>query len=527
MKWDAEFQISGQPGLQGFETSGFPLTWSYSTGVDCRFPGVVQLAPLLTSVDLSASQSSAANAKRIVFSEGISTDTAELAVIANGARPTTIRLDTRVAVSTASTAAYGAAITDLITTKAANGTQEIAVALGSTAYQVITAFAAGGFTTSANNESYKYRIWCKGPSFEADGMVLGLGFGTGSTENFVGQNVLTGTVTMDASAWEQRVIMGGSNITFTGAALDGPFFIIGTTAGPFRYNNEHFVFVPMLPSMLNSPSANACKNMRFWEKLGTIIPLEVETRNSVGLDGASVGPETYPTNNSPVQGRVTAEGYSLQWGLWAIYNPFADATYLCWVRPRLGGDITLSRGQAAIFPMNKLTDGVDCEAIEYAGTKGSVQNPTWYVGQDGNVAWQIEGRNQLHWQDTACTYQSSGSIYLTEVMRDPEKDKVVKAIGVRTAGCSSTETITFNLNWTDKFGVSQTTALTTINSNGMHIIHIPQEKQMATEAFQISIDFARGGTSTNTPRIIRWGRSEVKLAWTEIPLKDKNGRGME
>jgi hypothetical protein len=522
-----EFHLSGQPGLNGFEDSnGGYLSWSYSTGVDTRFPGVVQLAPLLTSVDLSGSQSSAANASKIVFSEGMTTGTAELAVVANGARPTTIRLDTRAYVSTASTAAYGAAITDLIYTIAANGTEEISAALGSTIYQVITAFNGGttSFTTSANDESNKFRIWLKGPSFEADGQVFGFGFGTGSVENLVRHNVQTGTVTMDASVWATRVTMSSSKITFTGAALDGSIVLIGTTDGVYRYNNEHFVFIPYTPELTSS--ANNGKNMAYWSKLGTVVPLEYETRRFVQLDSESIGPERFSRNNSPVQGRLTAQDYAPRWGMWAIYNQFADATYLCWVRPRQSSEYTNTEGPVSIYPFNKLTDGVDCEAIAYADVKGGVSNPTWLVGQDGNVAWQIEGKQGRNPDDTSCAYQSSGTIYLTEVMRDPMKDKTVKAIGMRTQGCSSTETITPTITWLDKLGVSQSVTLNAINSNGTHIIHVPREKEIKSEAFQISLAFARGGTTTATPRIIRWGRSEVKCWYSESDLVDQNRNGI-
>lgn len=493
------------------------LSWSYCTGVDTRFQ-CVQLAPLRTEVDLSSSQAGATNARKIVFSEGISSDTAELAVIANGTKLSTIRLDTRVMATNGSASAFSSAVTDLITTKAANGTQEISAALASNIYQVITAFATGSYTASANNESIINRIWMQGPSFEADGQVFGFGQAS-SVENIVRHNVLTGTVTMDASAWAPRATMGGSNLTFTGGALDGSIVIIGTTDGPYRFNNEHFVFIPMLPSL--TQSASNCKNMAYWEKLGTVIPLERETRVSVGLDGYSIGPERFSSNTSPVQGRVTAQAYSDQWGWWAIYNAFADRTYLCAVRPRQRHEI--HREPVSIYPIMELAAGIECESMAFAGTKAGVTSPTWYYGNDGNVGWFIEGRNQQHNQDTACTYAASGSLYTTAVKRDPDKDKTIKALKLRTSTCTATETITITQHWTDKFGVAQSVALAAINSNGLHIINVPQEKQIKTDSFYLEVALARGGTTTATPRIEPMGDTDILVAYEEFEMTNQNG----
>lgn len=513
-----KFQLSGQAGLNSYQTKGGPLTWSYATNVDTRF-NVVQLAPLRTSIDLSTSQAGGTNARAMCFSEGITTDTAELLVIGNGTKLSTVRLDTRAMTSDGSASAFSSAVTDLIVTKAANGTQEISAALAANIYQVITAFASGSYTASANNESIINRIFGKGPSFEADGQVFGLGQAS-SVENIVRHNVLTGTVTMDGSAWATRVIMSASNLTYTGFALDGSIILIGTTDGVYRYNNEHFVFIPLMPSL--TPSDNNCKNMEYWEKLGTVIPLERETRLSVGLDGYSIGPERFFNNTSPVQGRVASQAYNEQWGYWAVYNKFADVTYLCAVRPR--EPHALHSNPVSIYPMMKLTDGVECDSLVFAGYKGSVTSPTWYHGEDGNVSWFIEGRNQRHPDDTACTYAASGSLYTTEVTESPDKDKLPRAIKIVTSGCSSTETITITQRYKDKFGVAQSVALAVVNANGTQFIDIPEMKQIQTARFYLEVALARGATTTNTPRIEPMDDTDILLICDEVDATDQSGR---
>lgn len=522
-----EWHLSGQPGLNSWENvsgngEGF-LSWGYSTGVDTRYPGVVQLAPLITSLDFTAQQDTPTNTRSIVFSEGITTDTAELAVFACGERLVAVRLDTMAVTATSSQAAYSSAVTDLEYTKNAAGTQEISVCLASNIYEVVTAFNDGtaNYTSSANNESIINRFIFKGQSYEADGQVYGLGQAS-NVENIVRHNVLTGTVAQDASAWVTRVRMSGLNLTFTGGALDGPFTIIGTNYGPYRYNNEHFTFEPMLPELANNPSSNLCKGMRPWSKMGVVIPLEDEVRLSVGLDMKSIGAERFATNNSPVQGRVTAQGYSNRWGLWAYYNPVDDRTYMCFVRPRQPHEY---HGEpVSIYPVARLGSGVECEAIEYAGTKGGAANPRWIIGQDDDAGWFIEPRHGYGPSDTNQTYATGGTIYLTEVMRDAGVDKSPRAIAVRTDGCSSTETITFTLTWTDKFGASQSVALPAITEDGFHMLKVPPEKEFWSEAFAVEVAFARGGTTTATPRIIRYGRTDVKLWYETRPAKDRQNR---
>lgn len=519
----AEWFLSGQPGLNSYESESTPLSWSYSTGVDTRFPGVVQLAPLITSLSFTTSQgSTVTNTRAIAFSEGITTDTAELAVFACGTKLATVRLDTRAVTSDGSAAAFSSAVTDLETTKNKAGTQELSACLEAHIYRVLTAFATGAYTASANNESIINRFISKGDSYEADGQVFGLGQ-TSSIENTIRHNVLTGTVAMDASAWATRATIGGPNITFTGFALDGPFAIVGTNYGPYKYNNDHQVFQPMLPELLGSPSTNNCKGMRAWSKLGVVIPLERETRLSSGLESKSIGVERFPTNLSPVYGRVTAQGYSEQWGIWNYYNPVADQSYLCWVRPRQPWEY--HSNPVSIFPMLALDAGVECEAIEWAAKKGGVTNDTWYLGLDDDAGWMIEGRHFYGPSDTNCTYAASGTIYLSALTRSPGTDKQVKHITFETDGCSATETITPTLTWSDKFGQAQSVALPAINSDGFHIITITDEKMVNNESFALELAFARGGTTTNTPRIVRRRRqSDIQVWYTETPARDRNGR---
>ena len=520
----AEWFISGQPGLNSYESESTPLSWAYATGVDTRFPGVVQLAPLITALDFTAQHDNATNTRAIAFTEGITTDTAELGVFACGRRLVAVRLDTRIVTSTASAAAFSSAVTDLEVTKNKAGTQELSACLESNIYQVVTAFdvATTTYTASANNESVINRFISKGDSYEADGQVFGLGQ-TSSIENTIRHNVLTGTVAMDASAWATRATIGGPNITFTGFALDGPFAIVGTNYGPYKFNNDHQVFQPMLPELLGSPSTNNCKGMRAWSKLGVVIPLERETRLSSGLESKSIGVERFPTNLSPVYGRVTAQGYSEQWGIWNYYNPVADQSYLCWVRPRQPWEY--HSNPVSIFPMLALDAGVECEAIEWAAKKGGTTNDTWYVGLDNDAGWMVEGRHFYGPSDTNCTYAASGTIYLSALTRSPGTDKQVKHITFETDGCSSTETITPTITWSDKFGQAQSVALPAINSDGFHIITITDEKMVNNESFALELAFARGGTTTNTPRIVRRRRqSDIQVWYTETPARDRNGR---
>jgi len=373
-----------------------PLTTNYTDGCDGRFRGILQLGPLGTSVDLSAAGGTTANANSGSFSEGI--DANEKLVVIRGTKPALIKLSTRLNVADGSGAALGAAGTDSIYTYSAGGTEEISVATGDNSYEVFTALPdTGGYTKSTNNESIHNQIFGRVGSKNAAGQIVGLGFAS-NIQNIVRTNILTGSTTMDGSAWSTRETLSGFKGIFTGFAFVNGTWYIGTDAGPYYLNDDFQTFEPLLPSLTRS--TNNCVNMREHPSLGVIIPLERAVRIFRSInDNDNVGPDQFWNNTSPVQGRLTAQCYSDQWLYWAIYNSITDVTYICAVRPRRAGDAHSNK--LSYYPILTVS-AKDTWFMEYAGTKGSQANPTVYYGRDSDAGWFIEGRGNRFPDDTNC-----------------------------------------------------------------------------------------------------------------------------
>lgn len=394
--------VSWQPDTPSFnsfeDTRGGtgPLTTNYTDGCDGRFRGVLQLGPLGTNVDLSAAGGTTANANGGAFSEGI--DAAEKLVVIRGTKPALIKLSTRLNVADGSGAAFAAAATDIIYTYSAGGTEEISVATGDNSYEVMTAVPdTGGYTKSANNESIHNQIFGRVGSKNATGQIVGLGFAS-NIQNIVRTNILTGSTTMDASAWSTRATLSGFKGIFTGFINVNGAWFVGTDAGPYYLNDDFQTFEPLIPSLTRS--SNHCKNMREHPSLGVIIPLERGIRifRSVN-DNDNVGPDQFWNNTSGVQGRLVSQCYSDQWLYWAIQNSITDTVYICAVRPRRDGDAHANK--LSYYPILTLS-AVDCDFMEFAGTKGSQTNPTVYYGRDSDAGWFIEGRGNRFPDDTNC-----------------------------------------------------------------------------------------------------------------------------
>lgn len=513
--------VSWQPDTPSFnsfeDTRGGtgPLTTNYTDGCDGRFRGVLQLGPLGTNVDLSAAGGTTTNANGGAFSEGI--DSAEKLVVIRGTKPALIKLSTRLNVADGSGAAFAAAATDIIYTYSAGGTEEISVAIGDNSYEVITAVPdTGGYTKSANNESIHNQIFGRVGSKNATGQIVGLGFAS-NVQNIVRTNILTGSTTMDASAWSTRETLSGFKGIFTGFINVNGAWFVGTDAGPYYLNDDFQTFEPLIPSLTRS--SNHCKNMREHPSLGVIIPLERGIRifRSVN-DNDNVGPDQYWNNTSGVQGRLVSQCYSDQWLYWAIQNSITDTVYICAVRPRRDGDAHANK--LSYYPILTLS-AVDCDFMEFAGTKGSQTNPTVYYGRDSDAGWFIEGRGNRFPDDQNCTYAASGSWSGTQIRRHRGQNIVPKAFRVRTSGCTSTEKVTLSVDYLDHTGTSQNHTIgAPITSNGVHWLEVTKDKQISTEFLAPKLSLARGGTSTNTPRVL----GEIEMFYELEPTKDAGGR---
>lgn len=495
-----------QEQLPGENQAGF-LGISYTDGCDTRWRDLLCLGPLATAIDCSALAGTTAVAGSGCMVPATMNGTLGALVYMNrGTDPAKVKLSDMSVIDPGISLAEAG--TSMIYTKSANGTEEISIGMENTAYQVITTVGNTTDTASANNESYKITIFgYAGSDPNSDtGQIAGMGRGSGSVSNLVFHNVLSGTVTMDASNWQQRAVITGESVTFTGFAVDGRAWILGTTMGPYYFNADFKRFVKLISELARS-TAN-CRGMGTWTVHNgfTFIPLQRSLRTSKNVSyGQSVGVETYRENKSPVQGQHTHTWFSERWGYTPVYNAIVDKTYLCAFRRRSDGD--WHQQEMSYYPIVTLGDGLECNFGIYTGTEGGRTLPTIVFGRDSDAGWFSEGRLDYFPSDTSYTYATSGSAYLTELRRFPNKVKRPTRFWFWAEGLSADETITVSLR-TDSSGTAQVpTWIINAADDGATAgwcsrTLLPEEsKSVSGHRLQPVLTLARGSTATNTPKI--------------------------
>lgn len=501
-----------QPAFLSYETvgpgnePGF-LATDYTDGCDTRWRGQLCLGPLSTAIDLSGQGgTTAVVGSGCMVPSTMNGTLGALVYVNRGTKPGKIKLSDMSSITSAIT--LGEAGTCAIYTKAGDGTEQVTLCMENTAYVVITTVGNTSDTTSANDQSYKITwMFYAGSDPNSDtGQIAGLGRGAGSVSNLVFQNVLSGTTDMDASNWQQRAVLAGESVTFTGGTVDGRAWILGTTVGPYYLNADFKRFVKLIPELARS-AAN-CRGMASWSVYNgfTFIPLQRSMRTSKNVSyGQSVGVETYRENQSPVQGQHTTTWFSERWGYTPVYNAITDKTYLCAFRPKQEGD--WHNQQMSYYPIITLGDGAECNFGIYTGTEGSRTLPTHLYGVDSDMAYFGEGRLDYFPSDTSYPYAAGGSWYGTELRRYQDKLKRPTRIRFNASGLTSTETIAVKLKLDG--GTAQTiTTLTSADnadSSGYCVVDLTRdvEQSKSNRAFRVQpvITLARGSTTTLSPRV--------------------------
>ena len=483
------------PGLQSIEDISTGTGWlgvDYTTGCDTRWPGRVTLGPLLTSLDCSGAGGTTANANGLALSNGM--NATKFIYVIRGTKWAKIKASDMSLISDGTETALGEAATSILYTKTAAGTEEISFGMAATAYRVIT--TVGNTTTdthSANSSSKKLRTLGKGSPADT---YAGLGQDGSSNENTIYHNVLTGSTTMASPNWVTRATLTDS-IQFTGFGMSGNAWVPGTNDGPYVLDNDFQRFKPLIPELdLNT---NHCAQMDTWKLLnGLIIPLNnglLLMRNEAQTS-SFIGVEKYPFNTSPITGRVSALAGTPRWLYLNYYNPVTTDTYLMAARPRQAGD---PFGQEVVyFPLAKMASTAS-NFLSNIGTYGSRTLPTLVMGKNSDVYWFSEGRLDQFPDDTSYTYAASGSLYLTEMRREPHWMKEIDYVEFETAGCTSTETITMKIGY-DGNATAQVGAAVT--SNGLQRFRMPKTGDAKGRRIKLQFDFARGGTTTATPQIV-------------------------
>lgn len=456
----AEWRVDG-PDLFSFEqippgaVAGY-LGRDRGEGTDGRWEGLDTLGPLLNVVTLSTHDQSEGGsipgtatfipgstlipgpARVVSAAEGIAQIPGSGTTYGYVIRGTT---PTKVDLSDMSVELSGEALaepaTSVISTRSADGTQEIAVGMATEPYRVVTAVGPNGTldTWAENDAAAVQRIFGK-----ATDRIVGL-----AGQQAQG-NILTGSITMFSPNWQTVATrIGDEVLIMTGFALDGRLWVVGTSNGPYILDQAAGDFFPVIEAIDNDD--DNCLQMTTWFILGVVIPLKDGLRFQKGGGGASFGPELFTGNTSPVQGQPTGFTETTKWGYVMLYDAENDDSYLMAARPNSGRD-------NHAFPISYYTlaklSGIESRFLQSIGTvNGQRTNPTIVGGHDGNLFWFTVGRNAREIDDANYAYAASGTTFLTELRRQPGILKDIEAVeweGDGTMDANKTVTVGVSLD---------------------------------------------------------------------------------
>ncbi len=476
-----------QPGLLGVE-------WCDSC--DNRWAGEIRLGPQINVVDCAAAGGTVANTNGFALSHTMNATKFIYAI--RGTKWAKLNGNTFALVSDGTESALAEAATCILYTKNGAGTQEISIGMDATAYRVIT--TVGNTTTdthSANNESKIMRILS---AATPAGIIAGLHGDSAVVE----QNDLSASTSMDASAWETRQTVAGETFKYTGFAVINGVWQLGTSNGPYYYDNDLLESRPLIEEIANTMedptgSFQNCDQMGKWYAAGVLIPLEGRLRMMYSpTEGESVGPEAFDRwNRSPVQGQVTAVAGSREWLYIAVYNPSLDKTYIVAGHPREHDALGASwhRNFLSWYPIATLGSGIECHALKDIGKYSNRANPAMLGGNDDDVMYWLEGRLPYFPDDSNYRYALAGTTYFTEMRQYPLYEKKVESVTVQTSGCSATQTITISASADG--GTTWTQLGAPINSDGKHRLRPNDEDTLWGRHVRLKADFATASASAS------------------------------
>lgn len=428
---EAQWTVWG-PNFNSFEDDSGYLGIDFADDVDTRWEGACYLAPARTAVSLVTS--TAGTPANVNCSAVILGPAATLYLyLGRGTKPAKVKVsDMTVASEGGAAPVLAERITSMVQSRNAAGTEEISMGMAGTLYQVITVVAAPAApdTYSGNNESIINQIMYNP---KQDSRIFGM------TGQLLRGNILTGTVGMDASAWNTVATIAGQTITPTSIAVDGNLVVLGTSDGPYVLDTDRGMFFPLMPE-LDQHSAN-CKEMTAWPGKGTLIPLQIGLVLQHNADVVSIGVERYRANTSVAQGIPVAIAVTgTDTFAMVIYNPVTTRYWLVEGQPRKGGE--WHSEPFSYHVIGNLGTANAVEHMTWVGTgDGARTQPALVIGQGSNMLYINYGRTNRHPDDTGYTYVTSGTLYLTELRREPGLLKDIIAAEFYSTGCAPGQTI--------------------------------------------------------------------------------------
>src|SRR3990167_6990415 len=498
--FDAEWQPWGPVGFTNEQDDGRLLT-DYTASVDGRWPNNVTLGPALNAVSLSAAAGTAANTNSFCLSGAMNATVFLYA--ARGTKWGKVALGAMTLSSDGTEGAMAERVTQMFYVKNAAGTEQIVACMAATAMRVISVVGAGATDTDAAATSGTIARYV-GNATPANVIAL-VGRLAPSIENVVGTIELTGSNSMDTTP-TVRATISGETFTFTGFTLDGPFWMVETTNGPYYLDETFNQFRPLIDEI----DVNASHGLQAqkWYPVGTLHPLARGLRFSDNLlRGWSIGPEVQLQNQGLFQGRpATALAASERWLYGVLHNERTGDRFLWAACPATYEDG--HNGLLSYYTIGKLSNA--CEAMLYTGTQGGRANPTIVYGASSNMGWFFEGLDNIMPNDPAYRFVTSGTWYGTELRRYPNLYKKVEYIDVDHSGITAARTLTVSLG-TDGTTARQFGAV--VNNQGRDgwtRVKVPQGQEMVGIRVKPEVAWSTNSSSAS-PAITQKIRVHGKL----------------
>lgn len=484
------------PHLTSYEGDDGYLGVEYADKVDTRWGNEVWLAPALNIIDCGAAGGTAADSNDMALSDNMAANM--YAYISRGTKWAKIRVSNHTLTSDGTEAAVAEATTSVFKTQSAAGTQEISFGMNSTAYRVITTVSTGATDTDSDNDAGKIcpHFFLAHPSDVV--AALGRSGNSSTPQNTIYSIELTGSVDMDTNTLTTKATLA-DNVTFTGGCLDGTFWIPMTDRGPYFLDGDFLTFRPLLPFLDRNP-ANG-RHAFEWQFLGVVYPTYQGLRYMKNIyEGASIGPEVFRRNNSPIRGTPDGLHADGRWLYATIYNTATGQTFFCAARPRQEGDPHYEiLSWFSLFEVK--TAGAAAARSRFVQAIGTANdtltNPEIWYGNADDVGYFAAGRTDRWVDDANYTFSTSGTLTLTESRRWSHWDKRILGFEVETANCTADRTVSVAVSVDGGTAVT----LATITTNGRRWVQVPPDYMEVGNTVQPTITLATD-SSSSSPRLV-------------------------
>lgn len=391
----------------GYGESHVDGCYHYAEGIDARWPGLLIMAPLVTTVSLTADGTNRVSG---IF-EQVSGASTYLYVL-HGRYCSRINLtdDTEVAIPSGAGGADGRDFgSSTVSTKAVNFQDNASAAMTYVGFSGTTnVFEFSGTAWTQATDDVDALYWCRDWSDAALNYRLWRAYGTNSVATCA-----AGDDPLAAASWSTAWAVGDLSSSLTGMiAADYNQVFVAKRDGLYRLdptgrNANVFEQVGFLKDVDNGVNLLWANGRVYYPHMMGLLAYEPSSGET-----PSVQPGDKTSNRSAVRGIITAQAAAGPWHYVALYN--GTDTYLLAGRyPTPGESLPPGWvGPKIWHPLAKLS-AVRCDAMHFSGLTSP---PRLWFGHGTNVAYirLPKGGDVISELDASTlTFQTSGSIWFS------------------------------------------------------------------------------------------------------------------